>query len=121
MWPVASVLAAKLNILIFDEPTTGLDAQETDRMMNMIRYLNRQGHTILIVTYAMWLAAQYAHRCVLLKDGQILAHGPTRSIFADPELVRSASLDIPPITLFGQRWGQKWLTVEEVRSALRIR
>ncbi len=94
---VASVLAAKLNILIFDEPTTGLDAQETDRMMNMIRYLNRQGHTILIVTHAMWLAAQYAHRCVLLKDGQILAHGPTRSIFADPELVSQLRWTFPPL------------------------
>ena len=42
---VASILATRPAVLIFDEPTTGLDAEETDRMMAMVRELNLQGHT----------------------------------------------------------------------------
>ena len=58
---VASVLAAKPSLLVFDEPTTGLDAKETDRMMEMIRLLNRQGHTIMMITHSMRLVGRVCH------------------------------------------------------------
>ena len=64
---VASVLAAQPRILIFDEPTTRLDAEETIRMMGMIQQLHQQGHTILMVTHAMWLVTEYAKRCLVMR------------------------------------------------------
>ena len=114
---VASILAAKPRILIVDEPTTGLDAEESARMMNMMRMLNQQGHTIIVITHDMGIVANYATRCVLMRRGTILADGPTREIFSDPELVRSAALALPALTRFAQRWGVTLLTVEEVREA----
>ena len=116
---VASILAAKPRILIVDEPTTGLDAEESARMMNMMRALHRQGHTIIVITHDMGIVAKYATRCVLMQGGTILADGPTREIFSDPELVRSAALALPALTRFTQRWGVTLLTVEEVRKAWR--
>ena len=116
---VASILAAKPRILIVDEPTTGLDAEESTRMMNMMRSLNQQGHTIIVITHDMWIVANYASRCVLMRDGSILADGPTREMFSDPALVRSASLELPALTRFAQRWGATMLTIEEVRKAWR--
>ena len=62
---VASALATKPEVLIFDEPTTGLDAEETDKMMDMFRCLNGQGHTIIMITHTMRLVAEYALRCVV--------------------------------------------------------
>ena len=114
---VASILAAKPRILIVDEPTTGLDAEESARMMNMMRTLNQQGHTIIVITHDMGIVANYATRCVLMRPGTILADGPTREMFSDPELVRSAALALPALTRFAQRWGVTLLTVEEVREA----
>ena len=114
---VASILAAKPRILIVDEPTTGLDAEESVRMMNMMRTLHRQGHTIIVITHDMGIVANYATRCVLMRGGAIVADGPTREIFSDPELVRSAALALPALTRFAQRWGVTLLTVEEVRKA----
>ena len=114
---VASILAAKPRILIVDEPTTGLDAEESARMMNMMRALHRRGHTIIVITHDMEIVASYATRCVLMQRGAILADGPTRDIFSDPELLRSAALALPALTRFGQRWGVTLLTVEEVRKA----
>ncbi|MCY4613371.1 MAG: energy-coupling factor transporter ATPase [Nitrospira sp.] len=116
---VASILAAKPRILIVDEPTTGLDAEESARMMNMMRALHRQGHTIIVITHEMGIVANYATRCVLMRGGTILADGPTRDVFSDPELIRSAALALPALTRFAQRWGVTLLTVEEVRKAWR--
>ncbi len=116
---VASILAAKPRILIVDEPTTGLDAEESARMMNMMRTLNQQGHTIIVITHDMGIVANYATRCVLMRDGTILADGPTREVFSDPELLRSTALALPALTRFTQRWGVTLLTIEEVRRAWR--
>ncbi len=116
---VASILAAQPRILIVDEPTTGLDAEESSRMMNMMRSLNQQGHTVIVITHDMGIVANYATRCVLMRDGAILADGTTREIFSDPELIRSAALELPTLTRFAQRWGVTLLTIEEVRKAWR--
>ena len=116
---VASILAAKPRILIVDEPTTGLDAEESARMMNMMRALHRQGHTIIVITHDMGIVAKYATRCVLMRGGVIVADGPTREVFSDPELVRSAALALPALTRFARRWGVTLLTIEEVRKAWR--
>ncbi|MGH7251181.1 MAG: energy-coupling factor transporter ATPase [Nitrospiraceae bacterium] len=119
---VASVLAARPRILIFDEPTTGLDAEQTDRMMRMLRRLNQRGHTIVIITHTLSLVAAYASRCAVMRDGRIMADGPTREVFrilTDPQLAASVGLEVPPLTRFAARWGHTLLTVDEVRSALR--
>lgn len=116
---VASVLATRPAVLIVDEPTTGLDPNETDRMMAMIQQLNQQGHTIVMITHSMGLVAAYARRCLLIHSGRILADGTPREVFADPGLIQSASLDIPVISRFSQRWGPTLLTVEEVKASCR--
>lgn len=116
---VASILAAQPQILIVDEPTTGLDAEESARMMDMMRALHRQGHTVIVITHDMGIVANYATRCVLMRRGAIVADGPTRDMFSDPELVRSAALALPALTRFARRWGVTLLTVEEVRKAWR--
>jgi energy-coupling factor transporter ATP-binding protein EcfA2 len=118
---VASVLAAQPEILIFDEPTTGLDARETDRMMGMIRGLNHAGHTIIMITHALGLAAAYARRCLVLHDGRLAADGPTREVFRrllDEECAASLGLELPPVTRFAARWDVTLLTPAEVRAAL---
>jgi energy-coupling factor transporter ATP-binding protein EcfA2 len=119
---VASVMAARPRILIFDEPTTGLDAEQTDRMMRMLRRLNQRGHTIVIITHTLPLVAAYASRCAVMRDGRIVADGQTREIFrtlTDPEFAASVGLEAPSLTRFAARWGCTLLTVDEVRSALR--
>ena len=117
---VASILAAKPRVLIVDEPTTGLDAEESARMLNVMRTLNQRGHTIIVITHDMGIVANYATRCVLMRRGTIAADGPTREIFSDPALVRSAALALPALTRFAHRWGVTLLTVEEVRKAWHV-
>jgi energy-coupling factor transport system ATP-binding protein len=55
---VASVLAVKPQVLLLDEPTTGLDHLQQHSMMEMVRSLNRRGHTIVIITHSMSTVAR---------------------------------------------------------------
>lgn len=116
---VASMLAARPSVLIFDEPTTGLDYRQTRGMMELIRHLNQAGHTVIIITHSMWVVAEYAHRAVVMQAGRILADGPTREVFSDEETLAAANLSAPPITRLGNALGFPFLSVQEAISCLR--
>ncbi len=111
---VASVLAVRPEVLILDEPTTGLDYTEQKRMMELVKRLNEEGSTIIVVTHTMWVVAEYAHRAVVVRDGQITLHGTVREVFAEEEELRDASLRPPHIVSFSNSLGFPVLSVEEM-------
>jgi energy-coupling factor transport system ATP-binding protein len=115
---VASTLATKPEVIILDEPTTGLDHAELQGMMSLIRRLNEAGHTILIITHAMDIAAAYARRVVLMQGGRILRDGPTREVFADEAGIGQTGLTPPPIVQVANRLGVPALTLDELVSCL---
>jgi len=115
---VASVLAAQPEILIFDEPTTGLDYRELTAMMELIASLNRRGHTILMITHSMWLVAQYAQRVLVLHQGRLVMDGPPRFLFSQEEQLAECSLRPPQIARFGNRIGHPLLSPAEFRACL---
>jgi energy-coupling factor transport system ATP-binding protein len=117
---VASVLATRPDILIFDEPTTGLDYREIRGMMDLIQRLNQAGHTIVMITHCMWVVAEYAARCVMMQDGRIVADGTTRGIFSHPERLEPLGLRLPSIPQFSRRYGMTLLTPDELDSCFRI-
>ena len=83
---VAGVLALAPQVIILDEPTTGLDHREQQDLLDLVRELHAQGHTVIMVTHSMWAAATYARRLVVLLDGRVLLDGPPRQVLADAEL-----------------------------------
>lgn len=115
---VASILAAKPEVIVLDEPTTGLDYLELKGMMELTRHLNEMGHTVIIVTHSMWVAAQYAHRIVVMNNGRIIADGPTREVFAREDVLSKAFLKPPPIVRLSNRLGRTLLSVEEAAQVL---
>lgn len=116
---VASVLAAQPQVIILDEPTTGLDYRHQRSMMEMLRDLHRRGHTVIIITHSMWVAAEYAERVVVMKDGQILLDAPTRTAFAQEQVLAEASLRSPPLLRLGNWLGTSGLTLEAMVEELR--
>jgi len=116
---VASVLAAQPQVIILDEPTTGLDYRHQRSMMEMLRDLHRRGHTVIIITHSMWVAAEYAERVVVMKDGQILLDAPTRAAFAQEPILAEASLRPPPLLRLGNWLGTSGLTLEAMVEELR--
>ncbi|WP_374761000.1 ABC transporter ATP-binding protein [Microbacterium sp. zg.B185] len=94
---VGTALVAGAPVLALDEPTFGQDRARADELLGLLRELNHDGTTILVVTHDMQLVAEYADRMIVLSGGRVLAHGPTAEVFADAEVIDRAGLRLPPL------------------------
>lgn len=107
---LAVVLTARPPLLLLDEPTRGLDYAAKVRLVTVLRELAAAGHAIVLATHDVELAAELAHRVVLLAEGEVIADGPTA------EIVVSSPSFAPQVTKILAP--QQWLTVTQVRRAL---
>lgn len=115
---LASVLAMHSEIIVLDEPTTGQDYRESMQIMQILRQLNENGHTIIFITHNMSLVAEFAQRVIVLCQGKIIMDGPVKKVFARPEILACASLELPPINQLGMALSARgiennFLTVNE--------
>ena len=115
MVSIASVLAMKPRVVVFDEPTTGQDAVQTRAIMELFRDFSRDGHTLIIVSHDMSLIAEYCNRVSVMKGGSVLACDTPRTVFADRSTLTLAGLEPPEITQIAQqaRLDQIFLSVSE--------
>jgi energy-coupling factor transport system ATP-binding protein len=90
-------------ILILDEPTAGLDRRSAQGLMALIDRLHAEGHTIIVVSHDMSLVAEHTHETLVMHAGCVLAHGPTRAVFAAADELAAAQIRPPQITHLGQR------------------
>jgi ABC-type Mn2+/Zn2+ transport system ATPase subunit len=71
---VARALATEPELLLLDEPTTGVDVGTTEGLFNLLEALNRQGMTILVVSHDVGVVAQHVDQVACL-NRQLVAHG----------------------------------------------
>lgn len=91
---IAGILAMDSDIIMFDEPTAGLDPASRYRIMHSLRNLTRDGKTIVFSTHRMD-EADFADRAIAMKDGKIVADTDEKKSSAETEsqLVELAPLD----------------------------
>ncbi|MFI9598536.1 ABC transporter ATP-binding protein [Streptomyces sp. NPDC052043] len=107
---LAVVLAARPPMLLLDEPTRGLDYGAKTRLVALLRALAAEGHAIVLATHDVELAAELAHRVVLLAEGEVIADGPTADVVvSSPSFAPQVTKILAP---------QRWLTATQVREAL---
>ena len=94
---VGTALIAGAPVLALDEPTFGQDRARADELLSILKDLNETGTTVLVVTHDMQLVAEYATRTAVLRDGRLVAYGPTAEILADAALIESVGLRVPPL------------------------
>ncbi|MEN6610593.1 MAG: ATP-binding cassette domain-containing protein [Methanoregulaceae archaeon] len=92
---IAGVLAMDPDVLILDEPTTGLDPAGSEDLMELLDELNHDGKTIVISTHDVELAYPWAHRAILLHQGKILSEDVPEVAFGNPDHIRTARLSVP--------------------------
>jgi energy-coupling factor transport system ATP-binding protein len=115
---VASVLATDPEILILDEPTTGLDYQGQRTILDLIEGLNTSGRTIIMITHSMWVVAEYASRCIMMSGGKVIADSPVRECFQNGELLESIMLEAPEAVRLGQAFGLSVRSIDELVNCL---
>ncbi|MFE0190594.1 ATP-binding cassette domain-containing protein [Streptomyces sp. NPDC058989] len=107
---LAVVLTARPPLLLLDEPTRGLDYAAKARLIEVLRTLAADGHAIILATHDVELAAELAHRVVILADGEVVADGPTDEIVvSSPSFAPQVAKVLAPLP---------WLTVPQVAHAL---
>jgi len=119
---LACLIALNPEILILDEPTTGLDYRECMEMMQRIRQLNEGGTTVIMVCHDMEVVLDFAKTVIVMNRGQILGQGTAREILSDTELLGKARLLQPQIAATCSVLGPEYkniFTVEEMISALK--
>ena len=95
---IAGVLAMQPSCMILDESTAMLDPRGRREVIDTVEKLHREaGMTLLTITHYMNEAAR-ADRVIVLDDGKILMDGTPREVFAAPEMLRQAGLDVPQCT-----------------------
>lgn len=94
---LAAVYAMHSQVLVLDEPTGGLDQRATDELLALLTDLVAGGHTIVLITHDMRLVGDYVPRLVVMRQGQIIADGPTEAVMCDQELLRSAGIRPPQV------------------------
>ncbi len=101
---IASVLAMDTEVLILDEPTTGLDAEESAELMGRLRLFNEDGKTVILITHDMKLVAEHAKRVVVMSNnGRVSLDSDPRGAFSDLDLIRQSNLEAPAVTLLSHR------------------
>jgi len=119
---LAAVFAMKPHILILDEPTTGLDAGSTAELMVRVDRMHHEGHTIILVTHDMRLAAQHCQEVLVMHEGRVLALGPACEVFCRLEDLAQAQLEPPQVARLAHQLASQGmpggvLTVDEFVEA----
>ena len=101
---IAGAVAMHPECIVFDEPTAMLDPRGRSSVLEIIKDLNSEGVTCILITHFMSEAAQ-ADRIIVLKDGELLCIRTPEELFADRALIDEARLELPPLIELRDRAG----------------
>lgn len=102
---LASLMACEPEVMILDEPTTGLDYRECMEIMERIAERNRAGATVLMVCHDMEIVQDFARRVLVVAGGALIGDGPAGEIMTDAALLKRASVAPAQIAQLALRFG----------------
>lgn len=98
---LASIVAMDARVLVFDEPTAGLDPHEISLLMAVLAELQRQNKTVVIITHDMDFVTETIDRVIGMSCGRKVFDGNVRELFPQADLVAQCGLFLPQIFRLG--------------------
>ena len=95
---LASIIVLAPPTIILDEPTTGLDFREYVKVMDVVRELNENGTTVIMVCHDMEVVGDFARRVIAMTAGRVVADGPTFEVLRDGRVLKEAHILPPQVT-----------------------
>lgn len=128
---IAGILAIEPKILIFDEPTAGLDPQGEQEMMGIIQEAKKSGQTVIVITHTMDHVLEVADNVIVMNEGQILLDGTPYDVFTNPILLEKTKMEIPKViniinelslksSKFKELYNLKPKTCDELADAIKL-
>lgn len=102
---LASVLAMRTPIVIFDEPTMGQDARGVALIGAIIEELKREKRTVIIITHDIDFCAAHFERVVAMADGRVLIDGPAADVLTRADLLATTNVEPPQLIRLAQALG----------------
>lgn len=95
---IASILSMEPDIIVFDEPTQGLDSRSRAEALRSIKELNARGRTVIIISHDMEEVIRVADRVVVIERGKIVLDRTPEDLFSDPARLLAARPFLPDVT-----------------------
>ena len=116
---IAGAVAMRPACIVFDEPTAMLDPAGREKVIEIIKELNSDGITTILITHFMEEAAE-ADRIIVLKDGKLVSDSSPNELFSNPKLVEELGLELPPIIELREKLGmdKSVNNIEEIAKSI---
>lgn len=116
---IAGVIALEPEYLILDEPSAGLDPRGRDEIFNeIIQLYQSSGITVILVSHNMEDVAKMATRLIVMNGGKVSLDGTPLEVFSNPEKLREAGVDVPPVTALLRKLKERGLPVDDKLLAI---
>lgn len=93
----ASIIAMDADVILIDEPTSQLDPESSEAVFGIIRGLKERGKSVLLVEHKVDLLAEYTDRLIVMKRGEVMAEGDTRTVL-ESEVLDQAEIVRPEMS-----------------------
>ncbi len=97
---IAGILAMEPGMVVFDEPTTGLDPGGIRRFEDIVNKLLNLGTSVVLITHNMDFVALVAQRVILMVKGRILFDGKPIDLFNNSNLMKASGIKVPGVVSF---------------------
>ena len=95
---IASILALKPQVLVLDEPTGELDPGSSRQIFTILKELNEEGVTIILVEQKIMLLCEFARDLAVMDGGRVVLQGETRKVLTHVEKLQSVGVNCPRVT-----------------------
>lgn len=110
---LASVIVQNPDIIVIDEPTSQLDPKGTEEVFEIIKFLNQQKKTIILVEHKIELVAEYADHIIYLNDGTVLLDGTPQDVLTN-EILFERTLEMPQVARLGFQARERGLRIDKI-------
>ena len=94
---IASVLAMEPSIIVLDEPTSALDHRSTMNIYAILKRLNKQGKTVIVIEHDTDLLAEFTDGMVLMDGGRVIRQDATKKVLSDKKLLNKLGVKVPGV------------------------
>lgn len=108
---IAGVIAMEPKVLIFDEPTAGLDPIGREGILNIVKACREKGATVIMVSHSMDDIAYIADRILVMNKGSVAMFDTVDNVFKNAEALHQIGLNVPNITKVFLRLRQQGLDI----------